>query len=131
MINKDLKLKDVRLRTGLSISEFARRFGIEPNSYLRMEQSRNFTYYPILFDELCKIRGYYPAEEQQPHILSNNHDFNKTLLRLSSLDPDFYSAFNVDDYVTCLRILDEQHTLHRISDTEYKLVYDYINEYGY
>ena len=129
MFTEKTTLKQIRLKTGLSVEEIAPMFYYTPENWKKLEAGRLFVkeqHLHLIYD-LCELKGLFKDEEKTPVPNVKDKGLAKIIVRLSELAPNFYPAFEADDYVECRKILDVQLNRKRISDDEYKQLFDYIN----
>ena len=130
----NFSLKDIRLMTGMSVTEFSKAFGIEDNVYCDWENMLPAPkpYIVNMIYELCVYRGYIILDADKIENKSKNYNIKTTqaimrlLLKMSKLtNEEFMAAVNADDYARCYQMIDKQLALRRIEQKEY----DKLNEF--
>ena len=136
-----MTIKEVRLKTGMSITQFSAAFNypFEVQRDWENERKRVPQYIVDLIYEVCVYRNYIiedpeaqtqkPEQKPEPVFNASSKTITKLLYRISqNTDNEFAEAFEADDFPRCHQLIDMQLSLHRLRADEALLLQNYIND---
>ena len=133
-MDSNLSLKDIRLKTGKNIAQFAKSFGIDEqviNDWENLKPAPK-PYIVNMIYELCKYRGYFMTEEKPDekrfYVSKTTNIIDRLLSRMAQLtNGEFVDAFNADDYSRCYDMIVLQNKLRRLDSDEAEKLINFIS----